>query len=62
MIKHTKVKDKDGETLYGLTKSQYEYLEKRLKFLCALENWGVDNWDGFSLAYRDVYGNGDDDE
>lgn len=35
-------------------------LQEDSDFLLALENAGVDNWDGYSYAYREVHGEGDD--
>ena len=42
-----------------ITKEEYENLQERDDFLCALEAAGVDNWDGYSEAQqllREWYG------
>lgn len=35
-----------------ITKEEYENLQERDDFLCALEAAGVDNWDGYGEAYQ----------
>ncbi|ASN68337.1 hypothetical protein 10S11_75 [uncultured Caudovirales phage] len=39
-----------------ISAEEYNNLLKKEKFLEALENRGVDNWDGYSEAYKSVYG------
>ncbi len=35
-----------------IIKGKFERLENRERFLCALEAAGVDNWNGYGLAYE----------
>lgn len=44
-----------------IKEKDWEMIQQKLDFLGALEAHGVDNWDGYSDAYRSVYG-GDDEE
>lgn len=37
-----------------ITRGEYDELVKRSTVLSYLENWGVDNWDGYELA-MDAY-------
>lgn len=38
-----------------ISTEEYESLLKKEELLDALERWGVDNWDGYSHAYQEVY-------
>jgi hypothetical protein len=48
------------EEVITITKKEYESLLEDAKWLRALENAGVDNWEGYDFA-RDLY-NEDEDE
>lgn len=39
-----------------ISTEEYNDLLKKEEFLEALESCGVDNWDGYSDAYKTVYG------
>lgn len=39
-----------------IPQDEYDFLLKKSDFLDALESAGVDNWDGYSIAWREVYG------
>jgi hypothetical protein len=46
-----------------ISQKKLDQLELAQRKLDALERWGVDNWDGYSYAMQEVYGeHGDDDE
>ena len=55
--------DKQTEPAEFVTikRSLYERLRQSEKFLRALEAAGVDNWDGYSIAYSEVYGDDEDE-
>lgn len=40
--------------LITITKYEYEKLLERDEFLCALEDAGVDNWEGYDLIFDDL--------
>lgn len=40
----------DNETLITIAKSEYESLLEERRFLNALREAGVDNWEGYSFA------------
>lgn len=44
-----------------IKEKDWELIQEKLDFLAALEAQGVDNWDGYSEAYRAVYGDEDED-
>ena len=44
-----------------IKEKDWELIQEKLDFLNALEAQGVDNWDGYSEAYREVYGGDDED-
>ena len=44
-----------SEEMVAIPKSVYEGLVRSHKFLQCLEAEGVDNWDGYSRAYREAY-------
>lgn len=44
-----------------IKEKDWELIQQKLGFLNALEAQGVDNWDGYSEAYREVYGGDDED-
>ena len=47
-----------------VAKEEYENLQERDYFLCALEAAGVDNWEGYSEAQqmlREWYGESEDE-
>lgn len=46
-----------GEDLITITKAYYDNLVDNQKFLTALENAGVDNWEGYDNACEE-YENG----
>lgn len=45
-----------------IKKNDWGEIQERLDFLDALEAQGVDNWDGYSEAQREVYGDDDEDD
>jgi hypothetical protein len=49
------------EPYYELTEKEYTDLLQESKIVRALQNAGVDNWDGYSYAMQEVYGEDDDD-
>ena len=48
------------ETTITLTLSEYRYLVNDSNFLSALQDAGVDNWEGYEIALQIM--NGGDDE
>ena len=42
----------DNEVLYPLALAEYEMLMEKYAFLECLEACGVDNWDGYSEAWK----------
>lgn len=49
------IKSSNDEQLINkleIIKGKFEGLENRERFLCALEAAGVDNWNGYELAYE----------
>ena len=42
----------NAEGDYTLSPEEYDYLRERSNFLAALEAAGVDNWEGYSDAFR----------
>lgn len=44
-----------------IKEKDWELIQQKLDFLNALEAHGVDNWDGYSDAHNDVYGDEDED-
>lgn len=48
--------DGDGSGLTLISTAEYERLVERDDFLTALEAAGVDNWEGYSAAYRILRG------
>ena len=45
------------EKMVTITEAEYDKLSEDSRFLCALENAGVDNWDGYYYAmeeYREL--------
>ena len=50
-----------SDDLVTIKRSLYDRLRKSEQFLMALEAAGVDNWDGYSIAYRKVHGDEDDE-
>lgn len=44
-----------------IKEKDWELIQQKLDFLSALEAQGVDNWDGYSEAQREVYGDDDED-
>ena len=44
-----------------IKEKDWELIQQKLDFLNALEAYGVDNWDGYSDAHNDVYGDEDED-
>lgn len=43
------------EEMITITKKEYEELQKDSWKLCCLENYGVDNWCGYSDAMEEYY-------
>lgn len=48
------VKERDMEETITITKKEYDQLLKDSRFLNALEEYGVDNWDGYGDAFRSL--------
>ena len=44
-----------------IKEKDWDLIQQKLDFLSALEAQGVDNWDGYSKAQREVYGDDDED-
>lgn len=44
-----------------IKEKDWDLIQQKLDFLSALEAQGVDNWDGYSEAQREVYGDDDED-
>jgi hypothetical protein len=44
-----------------ISELEYDGLIAKRKFLDALEAAGVDNWEGYSIAWRKIYGDNYDD-
>lgn len=42
------------EDTVTITKKEYDHLQKAADILSALENAGVDNWDGFGPAMASI--------
>lgn len=42
------------EETITITKKEYDQLLKDSRFLNALEEYGVDNWDGYGDAFRSL--------
>lgn len=38
------------EKMVTITEAEYDKLSEDSRFLCALQNAGVDNWDGYEVA------------
>jgi hypothetical protein len=41
-----------------ITEAEYKSLKRDAAFLLELEDAGVDNWDGYSIAYQALIKNG----
>ena len=48
----------DTETV-TLTREKYEAMAEAVRLLRALQYAGVDNWEGYSYAMREMYGDED---
>lgn len=43
-----------GESIVGEARIEYDEIKRRLNKLEALESFGVDNWEGYDLAMREL--------
>jgi hypothetical protein len=49
----------EAETV-TLSREKYEAMAEAVRVLRALNNAGVDNWEGYSFAMRELYGDEED--
>lgn len=50
-----------GDGKVEISAEYFESLQDSERKLQALENWGVDNWGGYSEAMSEYYGESDDE-